>query len=212
QRMAKAFPSVQKLRLGKPSPELTSLYGEDSFSRLSELSLLQSFDPKEAIFLSSFIRQLSLHDGTELSDLLCMLIAPSVERLIIKRYWRGLNSNPSRNIPKLHPRNWPSLTTLITPISIISGKESRFIFLRDMELWAYYDPIYCNDYDGGVTRLFKEMAINTTNFPALESLTLPFFPDGTLPVFCPKALLGAIQMLLTGKFSEQFTRYELSFQ
>jgi hypothetical protein len=225
--VVKALPSIEELSIRSAHVVPTQLMDCRTFPRLSTLHLDSIPHLNADITLSPSIENLYFIDSHNWLVGFPKLSSSSIQRLNVDSW-----PHPT----KFEPERWPALTSLTISVHHVTEMSTRFEYLRNLvlrvsvSLYARLDPA-----DDSITRFCRNLAMNPTQLPVLESLCLGQLPEWdilfimlerrnvtktqgisklkkiTLPSHYPKELLGPIYDLIIGKFATRPSNWDLSF-
>jgi hypothetical protein len=223
----RALPSIEELTLRSTHVVPAQFMDSRTFSRLSTLHLNSIPHLGVDITLSPSIKNLYFIDSYNWLGGFPKLSSSSIQRLIMDSW-----AYPT----KFEPEKWPALTSLTISVHHVVEISTRFENLRNLVLrnssgiHIPQDPT--ND---PITRFCRNLAMNPSRLPVLESLCLGQLPEWdiffimlerrnitkaqglsrlkkiTLPRHYPKELFRPIHDLIRGRFATRPSNWNLSF-
>jgi hypothetical protein len=232
----KALPSVDELTVQSSRTIPIQFMDSRTFPRLLNLYLESIPEPTTTITLSPSIRNLYFMTSYSWLRGFLKYSSSSMHRMSLDSWNPSRSSDNSGDQGWIDPDKWPVLISLTISAHHIAKKSTGFEHLRALSLrissYAYGSYDFLND---SITRFCLTFAMNTSQLPVLESLSLNQLPEWdiffimlerrnvtkaqgisklkniTLPHFYPKELFGPIQDLIRGKFATRPSNRDLSF-
>jgi hypothetical protein len=234
--VVRALPSIEELTLRSTHVVPAQLMDYRTFSRLStvHLNCIPQLDADMTI--SPSIKNLYFIASNHWLRGFSKLSSSSIQRLVLDSWVYSTISGNTDSQARFEPEKWSALTSLTISVHHISEISTGFEYLRNLVL-QITENIYApqSPTNDPITRFCRNLAMNPSRIPVLESLSLGQLPEWDiffimlerrnvtktqgisklkkiiLPSHYPKELFGPIYDLIRGKFATRPSNWDLSF-
>jgi hypothetical protein len=232
----RALPSIEELTLRSTHIVPAQFMDYRTFPRLSTLHLNSIPQLDADITLSPSIESLYFIASYHWLRGLPKLSSSSIQRLVMDSWYPYTIAGNTDYQARFEPERWSALTSLTISVHHVVEISTRFEYLRNLVLRnSSGSHIPQDPTNDPITRFCRNLAMNPSRFPVLESLRLGQLPEWdiffimlerrnvtktrgisklkkiTLPSHYPKELFQPIHDLIRGRFGTRPSNWNLSF-
>jgi hypothetical protein len=231
----RALPSIEELTLRSTHVVPAQFIDYRTFPRLSTLHLNTIPQLGVDMTISPSVKNLYFITSNHWLRGFPNLSSSSIQRLVMDSWLYSLIASNTGSQERFEPEKWSALTSLTISVHHVAEISTRFEYLRNLVL-QIADNIYAPQSATSdlITRFCRNLAMNPSRLPVLESLSLGHLPEWdiffimlerrnitkiqglsrlkkiTLPSHYPKELLGPIHDLIRGRFATRPSNWDLS--
>jgi hypothetical protein len=232
----RALPSIEELTLRSTHVVPAQFIDYRTFPRLSTLHLNTIPQLDVDMTISPSVKNLYFITSNHWLRGFPKLSSSSIQRLVMDSWLYSTIASNTGSQERFEPEKWSALTSLTISIHHVAEISTRFEYLRNLVLQITYSTYaQQNPTNDLITRFCRNLAMNPSRLPVLESLSLAQLPEWdiffimlerrnvtknqgisrlkkiTLPSHYPKELFGPIHELIRGRFATRPSNWDLSF-